>query len=291
MRDSYFAETELILSPEGRIYHLDLLPEDIADTIILVGDLGRVSQITQQFEQVEFRRQHREFITHTGYFKKKHLTVISTGIGTDNMEIVCQELDALASIDLKTRLLRPQPRKLKLIRLGTCGGIQPEHDPGTLLVSAVALGLDGLSSFYQSTSCLDMECALDLKQQLQCPANWPTPYAVRADSMLLSKVQSWPQGITLTAPGFYAPQGRQLRLSLSHESFLNLLPAARHKGLSIVNFEMETSVLYFLGSALGHQPLSICVVVGNRYTKTFSKNVMSDTKHLIDLSLEMILGL
>lgn len=291
MDPPYFAETELILSSEGRIYHLDLLPEELADTVLLVGDPARVAKLSKHFDSIDCIREHREFITHTGWIHNRRISVISTGIGTDNMELACIELDALATIDFKTRTLQSQPRRLKFIRLGTCGGIQPEHHPGTVLVSAIAFGLDGLSEFYNSTTCIDQACTSALSSQLQIPDTWPSPYAVHADTELLRHVQHLPSGITLTAPGFYAPQGRRLRLKLKDELFLNRLPACSYNALPVVNFEMETSALYFLGRTLGHQTLSLCVVVGNRYTKTFSKNVSADTNHLIDLSLQLISGL
>lgn len=288
MDHAYFAETELILSAEGRIYHLDLLPEELADIVLLVGDPARVAKLSKRFDTIDCTREHREFITHTGWIHTTRISVISTGIGTDNMEIVCHELDALASIDFKTRMQLQHKRQLQLIRLGTCGGIQPEHVPGTVLVSAIAFGLDGLSGFYETTDHIDIACTQALITQLQIPESWPRPYAVHATPDLLQHVNHLPNGITLTAPGFYAPQGRQLRLKLKDNMFLSRLPACTYNTMPIVNFEMETSALYFLGRALGHRTLSLCVVVGNRYTKTFSKNVSADTNHLIDLTLQLI---
>lgn len=284
-----FAPSELILNADGSIYHLHLRPEQLADTVITVGDPDRVAMVSRYFDRVEARVQKREFITHTGYLGSRRLTVISTGIGTDNIDIVLNELDALATIDLSSRRLLAEPRRLKLIRLGTSGSLQKDVPVGSLLLSSHGLGLDGLLHYY---AIPPEEPALleELNQHLAADLPLP-PYLAGANAELLSGLRrKEPTGITLTAPGFYAPQGRELRLPARLDARVldHFGRFESQEGHRITNFEMETSALYGLANALGHQAVSVNLILANRPAGTFHADPGRATDQMIRTMLERI---
>lgn len=281
---SQFPDTELILTPEGRVYHINLLNEDIADNVIVVGDQGRVPQISSYFSKIDFKTDHREFVTHTGWFNNKRVTVLSTGIGTDNIDIVMNELDAAVNIDPKTRTLNTNLRKLNIVRLGTSGALQAEIPVNGLVVSTHGLGFDGLLNYYANFKSVNEDAisAAFMKHSDWLP-NLPYPYCVKASDALLSKFTTgFHKGITATAPGFYGPQGRQIRLNAAKPNLNELLTDFNFEGIKITNFEMETSALYGLGKMLGHECLTICVIIANRVRKEFT----SDYKKSVDVLIE-----
>lgn len=281
------SETDLILNPDGSVYHLNLLPKHISDTIIAVGDPSRVYMVSQFFDEVEFEMNKREFITQTGKYKGKRITVISTGIGTDNIEIFFNELDALVNIDLKTREPKARKKRLKVIRIGTSGGLQEDIPVGAHLLSDYAVGLDNLMNFYDLPMD-DFETGLahDIQKKTGLPF---MPYAVRGSVSLLEQIgKDMLVGNTVTCPGFYAPQGRVLRIPAR---FPNLLEDLNyyHKGdFWLTNFEMETSGYYAMGRLLGHDVLSANAVIANRMKAKFSKNPNKVVEGLIEKVLDRI---
>ncbi len=284
------AESELILNPDGSVYHLHLLPENIANTIIVVGDPGRVKEISKYFDKIDFMVQNRELYTHTGTIGKKRLTVLSTGMGTDNLDIVINELDAVVNIDLKTREPKQTHTKLNIIRLGTSGALQPDILPGDFVASSFGVGMDGLLYFYaKGKSVMTPELSAAFEKHVSWNEKLPGIYAVPCSQMLMEKLgKDLVQGITLTAPGFYAPQGRELRLKLAFPELNHLIESFGYQGKQIANFEMETSALYGLGKMLGHETLTICTIVANRVNHTYAKDYHSDIERLIKLVLERI---
>jgi uridine phosphorylase len=287
------AESEMVLNSRGAIYHLDLLPEEMADTIITVGDPDRVKAITKHFDEIEVTRQHREFVTQTGIYKNKRITVISTGIGPDNIDIVLNELDALANIDLKTRTIKEELTSLKLIRMGTCGSLQGDIDVDEYVAATHCFGLDNLMSFYRlDQTDEELQLLQQFTTQTQLNSQFSQPY-ISAGSMSLLKhfVTGFHQGITVTCPGFYGPQGRVLRLGLRQPDLIDALTQFSFGPHRIVNFEMETSAIYGLGRLLGHQCVSLNAVVANRVTKTFTKDGAAAMEKLIVTGLDIISGL
>ncbi|UBZ10835.1 nucleoside phosphorylase [Leeuwenhoekiella palythoae] len=284
------APSEFILNEDGSIYHLHLLPHQIAQTIITVGDPDRVDTVTQHFDSIECSVQKREFKTTTGVYKSKRITVISTGIGTDNIDIVLNELDALVNIEFKTRMLKPEHTALQIIRLGTSGSIQKDIPVDAVLLSEKALGFDALLHFYQSKIVRDQ----DLEQAFVTHINWnpekSIPYAVSASASLLKhfKTEAHYTGITATNVGFYGPQGRQLRLKTEDGTLNNKLETFEHKGERITNLEMETSGIYGLSTLLGHQALSVNAILANRATGVFSKNPANTVNQMILAALDRI---
>ena len=281
-------DTELIINDENRIYHLNLKKEEIADKIILVGDPGRVSQISNKFQKIEYKIQHREFITHTGIFNNKRISVISSGIGTDNIDIVLNELDALINIDLEKKEINNNKKSLDIIRLGTSGSLCENVSLDSFLVSEYTIGFDGLAHFYDNNNVLDK----NLQKSFINHTNWnkkhADPYAVKSSENLLKKFQDLNSGITLTATGFYGPQSRELRLQSTIKSLYSSVKDFNYYDLQITNFEMETSALYFLGRSLGHNTLTICAVLGNRLKDIQSKNPIQTIDRLIDIVLERL---
>jgi uridine phosphorylase len=275
-------DTELIITNSGRIYHLNLKKEEIADDIILVGDPNRVEQISNKFEKIDFKITHREFITHTGYYNNKKISVISSGIGTDNIDIVINELDALANINFETRQINKIKRSLNIIRLGTSGGLNKKIDVDSFLVSEYAIGLDGLAHFYKNNDVLDQKLSKMFFNKTNWSKNHASPYSVKASDKLLNKFNNFSKGITLTATGFYGPQCRNMRLKSSISDLENLIESIEYQGLNITNFEMETSALYFLGRSLGHNTLTICAILANRISKKYSTNPIDTIDELIN---------
>ena len=275
-------DTELIITNSGRIYHLNLKKEEIADDIILVGDPNRVEQISNKFDKIDFKITHREFITHTGYYNNKKISVISSGIGTDNIDIVMNELDALANINFETRQINKIKRSLNIIRLGTSGGLNKKIDVDSFLVSEYAIGLDGLAHFYKNNDVLDEELSKMFFNKTNWSKNHASPYSVKASDKLLNKFNNFSKGITLTATGFYGPQCRNMRLKSSISDLENLIESIEYQGLNITNFEMETSALYFLARSLGHNTLTICAILANRISKKYSSNPIDTIDELIN---------
>ena len=284
------AESELILNPDGSVYHLHLRPENIADTIIVVGDPGRVKEISKYFDKIDFTVQNREIFTHTGSIGNKRLTVLSTGMGTDNLDIVINELDAVVNINLQSRDPREQHTKLNIIRLGTAGALQADIQPGDFVASTYGMGMDGLLEFYEKgKSIMDAELAKAFVKHVNWDANLPGIYAVPCSQGLMEKVgKDLVHGLTLTAPGFYGPQGRELRLKLAFPELNHLIESFEYQGKRIANFEMETSALYGLGKMLGHETLTVCSIVANRVNKTYAKDYHSDIERLVKLVLSRL---
>ncbi len=285
-----FKESELILNNDGSIYHLKLRPEHLADTVIVVGDQGRVPLISKYFEKVEYKIQSREFLTHTGFFNKKRISVTSTGIGTDNIDIVLNELDAIVNIDLEKRVPHDQHKALNIIRLGTSGALQSDIPVDSLVASAFGLGFDGLMHFYQfDKALLETGMADAFAQHTNWSKNLPYPYIFAASEPLLKNLaDGLTQGITGTANGFYGPQGRELRIPLAFPELNDQIENFSYQGHCITNFEMETSALYGLGKVLGHNTLTVCNIIANRTRKEYSKDVKKSIDQMIRYMLEKI---
>ena len=284
------AESELIINQRGAIYHLDVMPDELATTIITVGDPGRVPQVSKHFDRVEVERQHREFITHTGFIGSKRISVVLTGIGPDNIDIVMNELDALANIDFATRTIKPQLTSLQIFRLGTSGSLQKDIPVDSFVAGTHGLGIDNLLHFYRYDN---NEEERQLLSQFMSHTGMgdaaSQPYISSASASLLKHfAQPCHHGITVTCPGFYGPQGRVLRLGLSHPDLVDQLSSFRFGNHFISNFEMETSAIYGLGKLLGHQCLSINVIVANRVAKTFTKDGVATVENLIQHTLHII---
>lgn len=284
------AETELILNPDGSVYHLHLSPENIAETVILVGDQERVGTISKRFDCIEFKMQNREFATHTGFVGSKRISVISTGIGTDNIDIVLNELDAAVNIDLQNRVAKKEHTALNIIRIGTSGALQADIPVDGFLLSTHGLGFDGLLNFYDVAQTEESEALVNafIKH-----TNWKTnlarPYLFAGSQTLISKLEKGMHtGITATAPGFYAPQGRELRLNTAMKNLNEQLTSFNYKGQRITNFEMETSALFGLGGALGHHCATVCAIIGNRVSMQFSKDYKKTVDKLVDTVLERL---
>jgi len=281
-------QTELITNPDGSVFHLHLLPGDIADHIIIVGDPGRVEMIGQLLDSVRVRKSNREFSTITGSYHDMEITVISSGIGTDNIDIVVNELDALANINLATGIAVEEPRSLTFIRLGTAGGLQPDLAVGSFIATAKAVGFDGVLHFYEGYEwCLDHMLADALATHLEWPDTLAYPYVVEADATLLEEVAAgMNRGITISSPGFYGPQGRRLRLEPFDSELNEHITSFRFKGERITNYEMESSAIYGLSKLLNHKALTICVVIGNRVTGEFLNDykpaIMSLAQQVLD---------
>lgn len=284
------AESELIINTRGAIYHLDLKPDELAKNIITVGDPGRVKEISKHFDKIEVERQHREFITHTGYVGNKRISVISTGIGPDNIDIVLNELDALVNIDFETRIINNELKQLNIIRIGTSGSLQADVPVDSFVASTHGLGIDNLMNFYlYENNEEEKQIIHSFITQTQLHNGIGDPY-ISAASMYLLKyfVDGYHQGITVTCPGFYGPQGRILRLGISNPQLIDQLTSFQFGKHRITNFEMETSALYALGKALNHNCLSLSAIIANRIHKNFSKDSTSLIEKLIVKSLEII---
>jgi len=283
-------ESELIISPKGAIYHLNLHPENLAENIIVVGDPGRVPEISALFDKIECKILHRELCTHTGYFNNKHISVVSTGMGPDNIDIVMNELDALVNVDLVKREPKDHHTTLNIVRLGTSGALQGDLAVDSFLMSEYGLGLDGMLHFYKaSKEVCDQEMAAAFIKHMNWGKNLPTPYIVKASQKLLNKMgEGFNKGITATAPGFYGPQGRQIRLELAYPDINDQLETFRYNGQRICNLEMETSALYGLGAMLGHETLTVCVLIANRVSKQFSLDYKKPVRELVEKVLERI---
>lgn len=287
-----FGSSELILNADKSVYHLNLLPQDLADTVITVGDPDRVARVSQYFDKIDIRKGKREFLTHTGWLNNKRITVTSTGIGTDNIDIVLNELDALANIDFNTRTIKKERRQLDIIRIGTSGAIQPEIPVDSFLLSEYAMGLDSLLHFYDSTHIQHPQ----IQQAFIAHMNWlkdkSTPYVVTYDSSLAEKFLSdkIQLGFTATNVGFYGPQGRRLRLKLEDDEMNNKLASFYFENKRITNLEMETSGIYGLSKLLGHRAVSLNCILANRPNGKFSLKPDLAISELINFTLKRIAG-
>ena len=282
------AETELILRADGSLYHLGILPEHVADKVIIVGDPDRVEVISALFDTVEHRIHNREFVVHTGIFQGKRITVVSSGIGVDNIDIVINELDAAVNVDLNTRLPKEQLRSLEIVRIGTSGTLHADIAPGTFIASAFAFGLDGVAHSYDSSYTeTEQRLVNQLSQQFEHLQNNKGLYAVQGDSALLDRIaHDCIQGITATANGFYGPQGRSVRLRSLMQEQIDQYSSFQFEGVRLTNFEMECAGIYALSSMLGHRALTICAILANRATKEFHKNPSTSIESLIRLVLQ-----
>ena len=281
-----YPESELIINPDGSIFHLHVRPEQLADKVILVGDPGRVALVASHFESKECEVESREFRTVTGLYQGKRITVLSTGIGCDNIDIVINELDALANIDFATRTDRPEHRTLELVRIGTCGGLQPFTPEGTFVASERSIGFDGLLNFYG-----DRDQVCDLAFEAEFVKCIPHPYVVRANAELIDRIagEEMVRGVTIAAGGFFGPQGRRLRIPLAdpqqNEKIMNFVSS---EGKRITNFEMESSALAGLSLLLGHKAMTCCMVIANRVAGKANPNYKNSIDNLIRLVLERI---
>jgi uridine phosphorylase len=288
------AESELIINSRGAIYHLDLRPEELANTVLTVGDPDRVSEVSKYFDSIETRRQHREFVSHTGWLGKKRVTVVSTGIGTDNIDIVLNELDALVNIDFSTRAIKSDLTHLTIIRIGTSGSLQADIPVDSFVASTHGLGIDNLLNFYRRHRDNEEENHLlhSFITHTQLHQQFANPYISGASATLIRHfVEGFHQGITVTCPGFYGPQGRVLRLGLSHPELIDQLTAFSYGPYRITNFEMETAGIYGLGKLMGHQCLSLSAIVANRVRQEFSSDGNAAVETLIRKTLEIVAGL
>lgn len=286
-----YAPSELIINEDGSIFHLHLRPEQLADRIILVGDPGRVATVAAHFDSIECEVQSREFHSITGTFEGKRITVLSTGIGCDNIDIVVNELDALANINFSTREDNPSLRSLTIVRIGTCGGLQPETPLGTFIASVKSIGFDGLLNYYADR---DRVCDLALEKAFTAHMNWSpqkgAPYVAVADAELIERIAAddMVRGITCACGGFYGPQGRQIRLRIQDPEQNAKIESFGYDGLKICNFEMESSALAGLSAILGHKAMTCCMVVANRYAKEANTGYKTQIDDLITLVLERI---
>lgn len=280
---SRIAESELIINPRGAVYHLDLRPDEVAGTVITVGDPDRVREVSKYFDKIEVQRQHREFVSHTGYVGKKRITVLSSGIGPDNIDIVINELDALVNIDFETREIKKELRSINIIRIGTSGSLQEDIPVDSFVASTHGLGVDNLLNFYRHEhNEQEKELLQSFITHTQIHGQIGDPYITSgAASLIKHFVTNFHQGITVTCPGFYGPQGRILRLGIRNPELINRLTDFRFGQHRITNFEMETSAIYGLGKLLGHQCLAVNAIVANRVKKEFSKDGKAAVENLI----------
>ncbi|WP_291870778.1 nucleoside phosphorylase [Maribacter sp.] len=282
--------SELILNADGSIYHLNLLPDDLAETIILVGDQNRVPKVSQYFDSIEVKKGKREFITHTGTLNGKRISVISSGIGTDNIDIVLNEIDALANIDFKERKIKEEHKQLRIVRIGTSGSIQADIPVDSFVLSEYAIGFDGVLHFYANENIQHPELTKAFVEQTNWSSNKPLPYIVKYDENLGKTLTSnrIRLGFTGTNSGFYGPQGRVLRLALDDKNFNAKLASFEHNKLKVTNLEMESSAIYALSKLLGHRAASLNCIIANRSTGEFSKNPTLAIDSLIKYTLDKL---
>ena len=287
----YFAESELIINPDGSIFHLHVKPEHLADKIILVGDPGRVALVASHFDTKECEVESREFHTITGTYKGKRITVQSTGIGCDNIDIVINEMDALANIDFSTRTEKKEPKQLTLVRIGTCGGLQTFTPVGTFIASVKSIGFDGLLNFYAGR---DKVCDLKLEEAFKKHMNWnpqlADPYVIDGDRELVDRIagNDMVRGITIACGGFFGPQGRELRVPLADPHQNEKIESFNYGDLHITNFEMESSALAGLSALMGHKAMTCCMVIANRVAKEANANYKNSIDGLIQKVLDRI---
>lgn len=289
----YFAPSELIINEDGSVFHLHLKPEQLADKVILVGDPGRVATVASHFDSKECEVESREFRTITGTYKGKRITVVSTGIGCDNIDIVMNELDALANIDFRTRYEKDELKSLEMVRIGTCGGLQPYTPVGTFICSEISVGFDGLLNFYEGRNAV---CDLPLERALLNHLGWsgnicsPAPYAIHANEEMVERIAGGDmvRGITVACGGFFGPQGRKLRVPLADPHQNEKIESFEYDGRRITNFEMESSALAGLARLMGHKATTVCMVIANRVAKEADTGYKNQIDDLIKLVLERI---
>ena len=287
----YFAESELIINPDGSVFHLHVKPGQLADKVILVGDPGRVATVAAHFDNKEFEVESREFRTITGTYKGKRITVLSTGIGCDNIDIVVNELDALANIDFNTREEKKEFRSLELVRIGTCGGLQPNTPVGTFICSQKSIGFDGLLNFYAGRN---EACDLAFEEAFKKHMNWSpllcAPYVIDANAELIARINQGDMvnGVTIAAGGFFGPQGRELRVPLADPKQNEKIESFEYNGYKITNFEMESSALAGLAKLMGHKAMTVCMVIANRLIKEANPNYKNSIDTLIKNVLDRI---
>ncbi len=283
-------ESELIINDDGSAFHIHLKPEELADLVILVGDPGRVDMIAEFLTDIEFRHANREFVSTTGKYNGKRITILSTGIGTDNCDIVMTELDALANVSFKTREAKKKHRTLTILRIGTTGAIQPDIPLGSPIFSLISVGCDGLLNWYadrDSISDLGMEKAF--KKHVGWDKNLPSPYFVKASDKLAERFKDCSvMGVTISAPGFYGPQGRVVRLGLAMPDMVEKFESFKYKGYKITNFEMESSAVAGMAKHLGHEAGTICCAIANRYLKSSNPDYKALVRNLVKLSLDRL---
>lgn len=293
MGKRYFEESELIINPDGSVFHLHVRPEDLADKVILVGDPGRVELVASHFDTKECNIESREFHTITGTYNGKRIMVTSTGIGCDNIDIVMNEIDALANIDFNTRTEKEKIRQLNIVRIGTCGGLQPYTPVGTFICSEKSIGFDGLLNFYEGRNAV---CDLAMERALLNHLGWtgnmcaPAPYIIDADSELVERIadKDMVRGVTIACGGFFGPQGRQLRIPLTDPKQNEKIEKFEYNGLKITNFEMESSALAGLARLMGHKATTCCMVIANRVAKEANTGYKNQIDDLIKIVLNRI---
>lgn len=293
MGKRYFEESELIINPDGSVFHLHVRPEDLADKVILVGDPGRVELVASHFDTKEYNIESREFHTITGTYNGKRIMVTSTGIGCDNIDIVMNEIDALANIDFNTRTEKEKIRQLDIVRIGTCGGLQPYTPVGTFICSEKSIGFDGLLNFYEGRNAV---CDLAMERALLNHLGWtgnmcaPAPYIIDADSELVERIadKDMVRGVTIACGGFFGPQGRQLRIPLTDPKQNEKIEKFEYNGLKITNFEMESSALAGLARLMGHKATTCCMVIANRVAKEANTGYKNQIDDLIKIVLNRI---
>lgn len=293
MGKRYFEESELIINPDGSVFHLHVRPEDLADKVILVGDPGRVELVASHFDTKECNIESREFHTITGTYNDKRIMVTSTGIGCDNIDIVMNEIDALANIDFNTRTEKEKIRQLDIVRIGTCGGLQPYTPVGTFICSEKSIGFDGLLNFYEGRNAV---CDLAMERALLNHLGWtgnmcaPAPYIIDADSELVERIadKDMVRGVTIACGGFFGPQGRQLRIPLTDPKQNEKIERFEYNGLKITNFEMESSALAGLARLMGHKATTCCMVIANRVAKEANTGYKNQIDDLIKIVLNRI---
>lgn len=281
------AESELIINDDGSVFHLHIRPEELADRIILVGDPGRVDMVSEYLQDIEFRKQSREFVSVTGKYAGKRLSVISTGIGTDNIDIVMNELDALANIDFSTREIKKEKKSLDILRIGTSGAIQPDIPLGSFVFAHISIGCDGLLNWYAGRDAIAMP---DIEEAFKKHTGWnrhlPDPYFVRAGARMSAKFADCTiKGMTIAASGFYGPQGRVLRMPLAMPDMLDTFASFRFGEWRVTNFEMEGSAIAGIAAHLGHNAGTVCCIIANRYLKSSNPDYKPQVRKLIELAL------
>ena len=289
MMNNQIPASELPLQADGAIYHLNLHPEELADNVILVGDPGRVEMISAMFDTVEVRKHNRELITHTGIFRGKRISVISTGMGTDNIDIVLNELDAVANIDLATRTVRDEHRTLNLVRIGTSGALRPDIGCGTFVASSFGFGIDGVLRFYAADDIIREDMVDAFVSHTGWSPRLPRPYCTPASQELLERIgHDMRHGVTVSAPGFFGPQGRQVRARLRYPELNPKIETFEYLGNVITNMEMECSAIYGLGNLLGHNALTVCLIIANRVTGKFLDSYHGQMEELCRTVLDRI---
>lgn len=284
-------ESELIINPDGSIFHLHLKPGEIAEDIILVGDPGRVDMVSSFFDEIEVRRSNREFVSCTGWYNNKRISVVATGIGTDNIDIVLNELDALVNVDFETRTVKPELTSLNFVRIGTSGSLQKDIPVDSWLLSEKAIGFDGLLNFYANrNNVTDAEFESAFKTALDWNPQLTAPYVLNGGEELISKLDGSKvvKGVTISAPGFYGPQGRVIRLGLADQDINSKINAFRYNDYRVTNYEMECSAIYGLSALMGHRAATVCVIIANRLAGTYSKDYKTVVKELVHYVLNQL---